>query len=178
MNNSHKTAIKRKAPSAPAVDNLRSFAGIFWHHRPVSLLDYGCGFGADVELYREYDYDAVGFDPGNPAFDQMPTGTFDIVTCTYVLNVINPMEQGYLLDDLLRKLSPKGLLVLAVRTDVERQANKSGWQPEEGGYITLRGTYQRQVDTDALMDDLKRRGCVSFVRGGYGAYRRVATERL
>ena len=61
-------------------------------HRPRTLLDFGCGKGA---LIREIeatwpDTTCQGYDPGNPAFDRVPTGPFDAVISTDAIEHIEP----------------------------------------------------------------------------------------
>ena len=77
MNKSHLTAMKRKVLSLPMkwlVDNGYIKKG-------DEALDYGCGKGDDAD-----ELEFVGYDPHHRdvEIDQF----FDIVTCNYVLNVI------------------------------------------------------------------------------------------
>ena len=51
-----------------------------------TLLDYGCGKGNLISRFQ----DAVGYDPAIPKYSAIPTGTFDLVTCTDVLEHIEP----------------------------------------------------------------------------------------
>lgn len=53
-------------------------------------LDYGCGFGQDVERLRSLGFNSVGYDPYY--FPISPKNAADIVTMNYVLNVINNFE--------------------------------------------------------------------------------------
>jgi hypothetical protein len=58
--------------------------------RPFTLLDYGCGKGqqyAGGGLHEEWDYDGVPtlYDPCYAPFAKKPSGTYDGVICTDVL---------------------------------------------------------------------------------------------
>lgn len=75
-----KTALHRKGPSAPLLLLLEQHAVI------GRVLDYGCGHGADVEYLKSLSFPAVGYDPKWAPV--LPTGRFDTVLCTYVLNVL------------------------------------------------------------------------------------------
>jgi hypothetical protein len=58
-----------------------------------SLLDYGCGEETLWENVRGHvpeDTDYVGYDPAMPGKDEIPTGKFDCVTCTDVLEHVEP----------------------------------------------------------------------------------------
>lgn len=105
MSNAHKTAIARKAPSAPM--RAMSAAG-----RIVGrALDYGCGKG--------YDAHAYGMESFDPHFaPDMPDGQFETITCNFVLNVIESRnERLRVLRDIQARLTPSGAAYITVRTD-------------------------------------------------------------
>jgi hypothetical protein len=123
MSSPHLTAISRKAPSAPA-KHLHK-AGLL----KGRLLDYGYGRGKDADTY--------GMDRYDPHFFPCrPEGKYDTVTCTYVLNVVDPEDVAYILEDIRRLLAPGGIAYLTVRRDL-------GPAPRNG-----RGTTQRNVVLD------------------------------
>lgn len=74
------------------------------------LLDYGCGPGLLVETMRKSGFQAAGYDRFQPGFQNPPGGTFDVITCFEVLEHVNRIEES--VDDILRFLSPQGLLIL------------------------------------------------------------------
>lgn len=77
----------------------------------ASVLDHGCGRGADVRFYRDRGLDADGWDP-HPGFgwQQEPPRQFDLVTSVFVLNVLsNPWERIKALQNAARCLRPHGL---------------------------------------------------------------------
>src|SRR5210317_1528524 len=86
------TAIHRTKPSAPLTRLLPELEGrrspiLKKHH--FRILDYGCGHGKDVEHLRSLGYNAYGWDPyhGDTTI-RLPVWKWDVILCTYVLNVI------------------------------------------------------------------------------------------
>lgn len=128
--NAHLTAKEREGPSFPLKYLLREGC--------VSgrVLDYGCGFGADVQHLRRRGFDVTGYDPYYAP--ERPEGRFDTILCLYVLNVLLPDEQAQVLMDVSERLAPGGTAYFAVRRDVGR-----------GGFRTHRlhgvQTYQTNV---------------------------------
>ena len=81
------------------------------------VLDFGCGFGKDVELLHAKGIHIVGYD--KHYFPNYPTNKFDIIICLYVLNVLMPEEQASVLMDISQLLKPNGKAFFAVRRDLE-----------------------------------------------------------
>lgn len=108
--NAHLTAKQRDAPSLP----VRYLHGRGLLHG--SILDYGCGYGHDVEFLRSKGFDASGYDPHY--FPQAPARRFDTILCFYVLNVLFADEQTAVLMDVARLLKPGGTAYFAVRRDI------------------------------------------------------------
>lgn len=104
MSQAYKTALTRKAPSAPMrkLDELGLLHGC--------MLDYGSGKGYDAYHFGMSYYD--------PHFQPvMPTGLFDTITCNYVLNVVESEQERYdILYDIIDRLKPRGLAYVTVRT--------------------------------------------------------------
>ncbi len=70
-----------------------------------TLLDYGCGKGLQY-LEKDLHYAWGGmlpslYDPGVPAFAEKPSGRFDGVICTDVLEHIPEGDLPYLIDDVI-----------------------------------------------------------------------------
>lgn len=109
---SHLTAKQRDAPSLP----VRII-----HERQLiqgSVLDYGCGFGRDVEFLRSKGIDVQGYDPHY--FPTLPNQKFDTILCFYVLNVLFAAEQTAVLMDISRLLKPTGRAYFVVRRDIQQ----------------------------------------------------------
>jgi diadenosine tetraphosphate (Ap4A) HIT family hydrolase len=106
----HLTAKERSSLSFPAklLLNKKLLLG--------EVLDFGCGFGKDVELLREKGVNIVGYD--KHYFPKYPYKKFDTIICFYVLNVLLPEEQAYVLMEVSKLIKPKGKAYFAVRRDL------------------------------------------------------------
>lgn len=109
--NSHLTAKEREYLSFPAkiVLNKKLLQG--------EVLDFGCGFGKDVELLRLKGINIQGYD--KHYFPEFPTKRFDTIICFYVLNVLLPEEQSLVLMELSQLIKPTGKVYIAVRRDIQ-----------------------------------------------------------
>lgn len=117
---SARTAMSRKTLSLPAK----------WLHEQGLIkgdaLDYGCGKGADAFL--------IGMDNYDPYFfPKKPTKQYETITCTYVLNVVKPIDWADLILEMMQYLAPGGTLYIAVRRDLKKEG------------ITSKGTQQWNV---------------------------------
>ena len=109
--NAHLTAIKRKRSSFPVRALLER--GLI----SGRVLDFGSGYGRDVEHLRKKGFDAIGFDPHYQA--QYPKGRFDTILCFYVLNVLFRVEQAHVLMAVSELLKPSGRAYFSVRRDLK-----------------------------------------------------------
>lgn len=80
------------------------------------ILDFGCGFGKDVEVLKAKGLDIQGYDPHH--FPKLPRKKFDTILCFYVLNVLMPEEQTEVLMNVSRYLQPTGKAYFSVRRDI------------------------------------------------------------
>ena len=122
---SYLTAITRKKLSAPMrwLYNNRSLGPNI-----IRRLDYGCGQGSDVVL------NPLAFERYDPHFfPTKPKGKFDLITCIYVLNVLQPNAMEDTIERVFNLLAPGGTAYFAVRRDVSPQG------------FTKRGTFQCEV---------------------------------
>lgn len=71
--------------------------------RPMTLLDYGCGKGTLIKELKQImpDTPMEGYDPFIPEFSTLQVKPYDVVTCTDVLEHIEPEY----LQDVLREIS-------------------------------------------------------------------------
>ncbi len=110
---SHLTAKERETISFPArlLLDKKLLIG--------EVLDFGCGFGKDVELLKEKGINIVGYD--KYYFPEYPTKKYDTIICFYVLNVLLPEEQANLLMEVSRLLKTSGKAFFAVRRDLQKE---------------------------------------------------------
>lgn len=107
---SHLTAKERDSISFPAKLILRK--GLL----KGDILDFGCGFGKDVEVLKDNGLNITGYD--KHYFPTYPTEKFDTIICFYVLNVLLPEEQARVLMEVSSLLKPTGKAYFAVRRDI------------------------------------------------------------
>lgn len=107
----HLTAKERETLSFPAklLLNRKFLSG--------DVLDFGCGFGKDVELLKEKGFNIVGYD--KHYFPKYPIKKFDTIICFYVLNVLMQEEQANVLIEVSHLLKPSGKAFFAVRRDIQ-----------------------------------------------------------
>jgi len=149
----HKTAMTRSHPSPFA----RLVADVLVPKMQIgSVLDHGCGLGADVHFYRDCGLEADGWDP-HPAFgwQQEPHCLFDLVTNVFVLNVLpNPWERIKALKHAAQFVRPGGRLLVVTRSprDVDHRAEAASWARHHDGYWSheARGTFQRGVSVEEI----------------------------
>lgn len=85
----------------------------------ADVLDFGCGFGKDVELLKTKGINIVGYD--KHYFPTYPTKQFDTIICLYVLNVLMQEEQTAVLMEISQLLKPQGKAYFAVRRDLQHE---------------------------------------------------------
>jgi DNA phosphorothioation-associated putative methyltransferase len=157
----HKTAIRRGDFSRPIKCALRD--GLI--DQSVSVFDYGCGHGEDLELLKHEGVRCDGWDPV-----YRPAGAkdvADIVNLGYVINVVeNPDERA-------RTLSAAWNLcrqVLVVSAQV--LVNGRGKNPVEfgDGVLTNRGTFQKFFEQGELKSYLEQQLQAEAVPAGIGVF--------
>ncbi len=80
------------------------------------VLDFGCGFGKDVEILASQGISIQGYD--KHYFPNYPEQKFDTIICFYVLNVLLPQEQALVLMEISSLLKSTGNAYFAVRRDL------------------------------------------------------------
>jgi ATP adenylyltransferase len=142
---SYGSAIKRQGPSAPVkyLDRHGLLAG-------AVVLDYGCGWGADVLWMNRVGLCAEGYDP-DPAkgYNRIPKRKYRVILCTYVLNTLDRVAGQDVLDSIMQNHLHKGSgrLYVTVRRDVNP------------GSLT-----QRQVYLDAEIVNETRNFCIYCIK--------------
>ena len=81
-------------------------------------LDYGCG--------KSIDADELGMDKYDPHFNpQELRGSYDTITCTYVLNTLHPREAEEVMAKIRSLLNAGGNAYLTVRRDIKDESYSS-----------------------------------------------------
>jgi hypothetical protein len=173
----HKTAMARSRPSPFA----RSIEQSYRRNGVRSVLDYGCGRGADVEFYRRIGLVADGYDP-HPSFGwhAQPRGTYDLITVIFVLNVLpDPWQRFKVLRNASGHLADDGSMLVVCRSpsSIERIARSRRWPRHNDGYWSSerKGTFQRGISSQELLLMAGRIGLVPRREGGE---RRDTTQLL
>lgn len=165
------TARARKKPSVPVrIAHNRTWLSRSRHR----ILDYGCGLGQDVRVLQWWGMDAEGYDPHEPfGRSTLPEGVFDVVFCTYVVNVIDSREgRLQMLRDAWEYVAPEGRLLVTSRSksDVNSAAKKGSWPPHNDGYWSRekRGMFQKGHTMDELLSLVGELGEASVFAHGSG----------
>lgn len=109
-----------------------------------TALDYGCGRGDDAEALGMSKYDPHYF-PNKEPLNQK----YDLVTCNYVLNVVDPNGQEIILNRIRDLLVPGGTAYISVRRDIKQEG------------FTTKGTFQRNVVLDLpVVVEKKKHFCI------------------
>lgn len=115
--NSHLTAKERDKVSYPTrkLYNMGVIKG--------EILDFGSGFGKDVEFLNSKNINCTAYDPYHAP--NYPDQKFDTILCQYVLNVLLPEEQAKVLMSISELLKPTGKAFFTVRRDLKRQGYRT-----------------------------------------------------
>ncbi|MFF0220075.1 methyltransferase domain-containing protein [Streptomyces vinaceus] len=166
----HKTAMSRQAasPAARAVTgHLTGPLGI------RTVLDHGCGRGADVAHYRAAGLDADGYDPHQGfGWPRPKRHSYDLVTQMFVLNVLpDPGARIRALQDAAAFVRPGGHVVVVTRSpeEITKAAAGGSWTAHHDGYWSSegKGTFQRGISA-AETTALARHAGLTPARGAAG----------
>jgi len=139
MNNSAKTAIKRKTLSAPSRELVKA------NVLQGKILDFGCGRGDDAKRLKVAKYD-----PNHSP--EMPKGKYDTIYCHYVLNVLDTKkERVEVVETIKKKLKKKGTAYITVRRDIKKEG------------VTSKGTYQENIILDLPILKEKKGGYCIYI---------------
>lgn len=151
---SPRTAIRRPGPSQIARGLWQQ--EILMGLRISRILDFGCGYGNDVEFYRDKGFAAEGFDI-EPKFGYRtrPEGQFELVTAVYVINVLPSHEHRLAaLRDAASFVWPGGYLLVAARTEneIRQEAERKNWTPISDGWVShpSKKTFQKGIGRDEM----------------------------
>lgn len=150
----HKTAIKRSSPSQIA--RKLHEQGVLEQLKVKSLMDFGCGYGQDVQFYRDLGFDADGFDI-EPRFGwtEAQDRKYDLVAAVFVVNVLPSIEDRVnAIRAASRYVRPGGYMLIAARSEraVASEARRGQWARLGDGWISSpqKGTFQRGIRNEEI----------------------------
>lgn len=111
----------------------------------VSVFDYGCGRGSDVNRLRDDGFECAGWDPAHAP--STPLQTADVVNLGYVVNVIESETERR---EALRSAWSLTRRVLIVTARLSFDSLGQDLVPFGDGYLTGRGTFQKFFDHSEL----------------------------
>jgi DNA phosphorothioation-associated putative methyltransferase len=157
----HKTAIRRGDFSRPIKCALRD--GLI--DPSVSVFDYGCGRGEDLQLLNREGISCDGWDPVyRPT---VPKEVADVVNLGYVINVVeDPEERAQTLSSAWSLC--RHVLVVAAQVLVSGR----GHDPVEfgDGVLTRRGTFQKFYDQGGLKSYLEEQLQAEAIPAAIGVF--------
>jgi len=165
----HKTAIRRGDFSRPIKCALRD--GLI--DRSVTVFDYGCGRGEDLELLTSEGIRCEGWDPVfRPGIEKCPA---DVVNLGYVINVVERLDER---SETLRGAWELCRQVLVVSAQVVMSGR--GKSPIEfgDGFLTGRGTFQKLFEQGELKSYLEDALRAEAVPAGVGVFYLFKDESL
>tara|TARA_B100000131_G_scaffold289029_2_gene300767 strand:- start:267 stop:734 length:468 start_codon:yes stop_codon:yes gene_type:complete len=122
---SYMTAISRQSPSRP----LRRIIKSSLLKKDMNIIDYGCGKGYDADYLNSIGFDCDSYDPYWKRDVNLTDNYYDVVLCTFVLNVIREHDERALLDNIKRLMKKGGKSYLTVRRDLKKEGETSrGYQ--------------------------------------------------
>lgn len=137
----HRAAIARTDISKPV--RLAIECAIL--NKDTTFLDYGCGYGGDVDRTRKQGYTSTGWDPYYQPNN--PLTPADIINLGYVINVIeDPAERR----EALVKAWELTQQVLIVSAQVLIAERSSGQIAYGDGIVTRRNTFQKYYEQEEL----------------------------
>lgn len=97
-------------------NHIERVANLVIKYQYESMLDVGCGKGVLIEGMKANcpELKVQGYDPAVPKFNTLPEGRFDLVTCTDVLEHIEPEHLDAFLDLLVAKTKFQAYLVISL----------------------------------------------------------------
>lgn len=87
-----------------------------------NILDFGCGYGKDVEELNKIGLNTVGYDKYyQPVF---PKDKFNTIICQFVLNTVDEKEQESIIKQIKSLLKQNGKAYITVRRGLKENNNK------------------------------------------------------
>lgn len=141
MINPEKTAMKRKKISKP----LRLLIEKNLISKDMKILDYGCGYGFDVNYLIKFGYTVEKYDSFYFNDKEVLNKKYDLILLNYVLNVIPNIEERVNVIKQCFKLSNK-VLISVIKGSLKNP------KPYNDGFITNRNTFQKFYTDEELVN--------------------------
>jgi DNA phosphorothioation-associated putative methyltransferase len=156
-----KTAIRRRDISRPVKCALAD--GLL--APPLTVFDYGCGHGEDIELLSAQGIPCAGWDPVfRPGAARQEA---DVVNLGYVINVIEDLlERSAAMQrawQLCRRL-------LVVSAQVRMPGRGNAFVQFGDGVLTSRGTFQKYFDQSELKQYIETELCTEAIPASVGVF--------
>jgi len=155
----HRTAINGTGASAPLKHLIK--------HKPdwISgrVLDFGTGKGRDCAALKKRNLQVACYDPHHPSPSTrtLPSGQFDVVLSTYVVNVLPKKEREAALRQMAKKVKKGGVLCVSARGcgDSSGLATAKTWKKHSDGYAQFDGNslsrFQRFFTGEQLSAEIR-----------------------
>ncbi|NRU52452.1 methyltransferase domain-containing protein [Clostridium beijerinckii] len=131
-----------------------------------TILDFGCGNGDDCRLLQKEGFNIFRYDKYNPVYkeDRLLQNHYDTLTCNYVFNVMDNLEEHYQLIEMLKKLSNN--VYIAVRSDIKAKQNNWVFDEHSQGYWTSKGSFQRFYNNIVCDILFQSQGNIEYIHNG------------
>ena len=150
----YKTAIRRRRESQIARE--LNTQGVLKLLGVGSILDFGCGYGADVAYYRGLGINADGYDSQETFGHARPMNRqYDLVTVIFVVNVLPTSEERLAaIREACEFVKPSGHLMIAARSEstIARAALAGKWKSFRDGFISHpeKRTFQKGISASEI----------------------------
>jgi DNA phosphorothioation-associated putative methyltransferase len=156
----HRAALTRTELSRPV--RLGIELGIITPE--TTIFDYGCGIGGDVRRLQSDGYQCVGWDPYY--FPDVELATADIVNLSYIINVIEDLEERD--RALLQAWELTGQVLIVAAQILVNELR--GMLAYSDGVLTRRNTFQKYYQQAELKEYIDRVLTVDAVPIGLGVF--------
>jgi len=158
--NSWKTIYNGDKPSPATRKIAEQFPNISEH---LSVLDYGAGKGRNSKYLFEKGFVVMAYDKYKDKIDNRVFPLYDtlkdikdlywdIVLCSYVINVIEPKERDELIKELFKLKWTYLILETRDETHIVSEARKGKWPLYKDGFMTSRGTFQKGFTLSSMRE--------------------------
>jgi len=140
-----------------------------YKRKTIKILDFGSGTGRNSKSLRRRKFTKVTeYDPNIKGKTRKPTGSYDVVICNYVLNILPQTQRSRVIKELDR-LRWK-TLIIEVRPkidDIDRH-----WKKHSDGFVSPANTFQKVISDSSLKrlrirattKEILWKGCIKLTR--------------